>query len=70
MLTEEERDRQAVQELGRNWAEAVRRRDVDRHLELVTDDVVFMPANAPAVVGRAALEQAYRAIFDADERVE
>lgn len=58
-----ERDRQAIQQLGRDWAEAVHHRDVDRLLDLVTDDVVFMPANAPSVVGRAALEQSYRAFF-------
>ena len=63
MLTDEERDRQAIQELGRNWEEAVRRKDVDLLLELVTDDVVFMPGNAPSVVGRAALKQAYGAMF-------
>jgi ketosteroid isomerase-like protein len=63
VLEDEERDRQAVEGIGRDWAEAVRHRDVDRLLDLVTEDVVFMPPNAPSVVGRAALEQAYRAFF-------
>ena len=61
MQQDEERARQAILKLGQDWVEAVHHRDVDRLLHLVTDDVVFMPANAPSIVGRAAVEQAYRA---------
>ena len=67
MRNDEERDRAAIQELGQDWVEAVHRGDVDRLLDLVTDDVVFMPHNAPSIVGRAAVEQAYRAVFAAFE---
>ena len=41
--------------------------DVDRLLDLLTDDVVFMPHNAPSIVGRSAVEQTYRAVFAAFE---
>ena len=58
-----ERDRQAIRQLGRDWAEAVQHKDIDRLLDLVTDDVVFMPANAPSLVGRSALGQTYRAFL-------
>ena len=58
-----ERDRQAIRQLGRDWVEAVQHKDIDRLLDLVTDDVVFMPANAPSLVGRSALGQTYRAFL-------
>ena len=64
---DEERDREAIRQLGQEWVEAVHHGDVDRLLDLVTDDVVFMPANAPSIVGRAAVAQAYRATFAAFE---
>ena len=67
MLHDEERDREAIRQLGQDWVEAVHRGDVDRLLDLVTDDVVFMPHDAPSIVGRAAVEQAYRAVFAAFE---
>ncbi len=67
MLSDEERDRAAIQQLGRDWVEAVRHGDIDRLLNLVTDDVVFMPHNAPSIVGRGAVEQGYRAVFAAFE---
>lgn len=38
-------------------------RNIDRILDLVTDDVVFMPPNALSIIGRTALEQTYREFF-------
>ena len=67
MLNDEERDREAIRQLGQDWVEAVHHGDVDRLLGLVTDDVVFMPHNAPSIVGQAAVEQTYRAVFAAFE---
>ena len=67
MTQDEVRDRAAIQQLGQDWVEAVHHGDVDRLLDLVTDDAVFMPHNAPSIVGRAAVEQAYRAVFAAFE---
>ena len=61
------RDRESIQQLGQDWVDAVHHGDVDGLLDLVTDDVVFMPANAPSIVGRAAVEQTYRAVFAAFE---
>ena len=67
MHQEEERDRAAIRQLGQDWVDAVHHGDVDRLLDLVTDDVVFLPHNAPSIVGRAAVEQSYRAVFAAFE---
>ena len=67
MTQDEVRDRAAIQQLGQDWVEAVHHGDVDRLLDLVTDDAVFMPHNAPSIVGRVAVEQAYRAVFAAFE---
>jgi len=63
MLKNEESDREAFLRLGQEWVEAVHHGDVDRLLDLVTDDVIFMPHNAPSIVGRTAVEQSYRAVF-------
>ena len=67
MPEDEERDRAAIRQLGQDWVEAVHHGDVDRLLDLLTDDVVFMPHNAPSIVGRSAVEQTYRAVFAAFE---
>jgi ketosteroid isomerase-like protein len=39
-------------------------------LSLVTDDVVFLPPNAPAINGRRAVEAMYRAFFAQFSKVE
>lgn len=56
-------DEQSIRRLGDEWEKAVEARDLDRILSLVTDDVVFMPPGAPAIEGKRALEETYRAFF-------
>ena len=63
MPSDRERDLEAIQALGQTWTDAMKHSDIDRLLELVTEDAVFMPPNAPSIVGRPALAQAYRVVF-------
>ena len=54
------------------WIAAVKAKDVDRLLSLLTEDAVFMHPNRPAVIGRAAnradLVTAFEK-FQVDQRV-
>jgi uncharacterized protein (TIGR02246 family) len=58
-----EEDRAAIRRLGEEWSAAMRAKDVDRLLTLVTDDVVIMPSNMPSVVGKNAVGEMLRAFF-------
>lgn len=58
-----EDDREAIRRLGEEWGAAVEAKDLDRLLNLVTDDVVFMPHGAPSIVGKQALRETYLALF-------
>jgi uncharacterized protein (TIGR02246 family) len=59
-----EEDRRAILKLGESWGEAMRGRDIARLLSLVTDDVIFMPANMPSVEGKKAVAAMFRDFFD------
>lgn len=52
-----EEDVAAIRQLLDGFAAAELAGDWDRALEYVADDVVAMPANQPAIVGRAALRE-------------
>jgi uncharacterized protein (TIGR02246 family) len=56
-------DRRAILRLGKMWEEAMRRQDVSALLELVTNDVLFMPPNMPSVRGKAAVAEMFRVFF-------
>lgn len=57
-------DLQAIERQRRLWTEAVNARDVDRHLELVTEDVVWLPPGRPPVSGKAGLAGLLRPVFE------
>ena len=48
-------DRDALQALSDRSVSLVLDRDWDAFLELLTDDVVFLPPDEPAVIGKAAV---------------
>ena len=50
-----EADRQAIGRVREQEIATLISGDVEKHLALVTDDVVLMPPNAPAVVGKEAV---------------
>lgn len=57
---DEQGDLDAIKRLDEEWGVAVRAKDIDRILDLITEDVVFMPANSPSVSGKAAVREIYQ----------
>jgi uncharacterized protein (TIGR02246 family) len=53
----------AIHELSKGWIEAVKAKDLDRLLTLVTDDVIFLPSSGPPIKGKDAVGGLYRALF-------
>jgi uncharacterized protein (TIGR02246 family) len=56
-------DEQAIRAVHRAWGEAGQDREVDRILELVTDDCVFLMPGAPPVQGKTAVRGVYEQMF-------
>ena len=61
--TGDEADRNAILALVENYHRATRAKDVDTILELVAEDVVFLPSSSPPIKGREEVEKMYRAFF-------
>lgn len=59
----EEADKNAILTLVDRWRLATEANDVDAILEMVTDDVVFLPSSMPPVTGKKAVEEMYRAFL-------
>jgi uncharacterized protein (TIGR02246 family) len=56
-------DEDAIRRLSDDWASAVKAKDLDRILDMVTDDVVFLPPGAPEVRGKPAVAELYSGLF-------
>ena len=54
-------DEREIRHVVVTWMEATRAGDVDQVLELMTDDVVFLVAGRPPMIGKAAFAAASRA---------
>lgn len=63
-------DREAISKLTEDWLAAVRAKDVDRLKEMVTDDVVFLPAGVPPIRGKQAVEAMYNSFLPQFSNVE
>jgi uncharacterized protein (TIGR02246 family) len=61
--TGDEADRNAILMLLDKWRLATRAKDIHAILELVTDDVVFLPSSVPPIKGKEAVGEMYRAFF-------
>lgn len=61
--TADEADRKAILMLLDKWREATRAKNIDAILELVTDDVVFLPSSVPPIEGKGAVEEMYGTFF-------
>jgi uncharacterized protein (TIGR02246 family) len=59
----EEADRNAILGLLNRWRLATRAKDINAILQLVTDDVVFLPSSVPPIKGKKEVEKLYRAFF-------
>lgn len=62
-------DEQAIRDLVAEWTRATLAADVDRVLQLMTEDVEFYVPGQPIMRGRAAFEKNLRAVL-ASHRVE
>src|SRR5690242_6289283 len=58
-----ETDRNAILALLDRWHLATRAKDIHAILELVADDVVFLPSSVPPIKGKEEVERMYRAFF-------
>jgi uncharacterized protein (TIGR02246 family) len=70
LITGQGRDIKAIHRLTGEWAEATTSKDIPKLLSLLSDDVVFLPAGALPVKGKAAVEAMYRMLFAQFSRVE
>lgn len=64
-------DESAVRRAHRDYVEAINANDLDRVMDMMTEDVVFLAAGAPPYVGKAAIRpwvagylQAYKTHWD------
>lgn len=55
---------QAIEHQRKQWIAAVNARDVDRYLEVLTEDIVWLPPGQPALSGRGAFESWVRPFFE------
>ncbi|BES73573.1 SgcJ/EcaC family oxidoreductase [Marinobacter nanhaiticus D15-8W] len=53
-------DEQAIRQLVRTWIDATREGDIDAVLSLMADDVVFLVAGQPPMVGKETFAKAAR----------
>ncbi len=58
-------DEQAIAEVLNSYQDALNRSDTDAAIRLYTSDGVFMPQHSPSSVGREAVREAYKKVFDA-----
>jgi uncharacterized protein (TIGR02246 family) len=61
--TGDEADRNAILALVERWHRATRAKDMHAILELVAEDVVFLPSSLPPIKGKEEVEKMYRAFF-------
>ncbi len=58
-----ENDEQAIRTLVETWLQATREGNVDKVLDLMTEDVVFLVPGQPPMAGRQAFGEALRAVL-------
>jgi uncharacterized protein (TIGR02246 family) len=56
-------DASAIRRASADWLDAEHEQDLGGLLRLVTNDVVFLRPNAPALEGRQAVEDLYRTVW-------
>src|ERR1700739_1935211 len=56
-------NRNAILAVLDRWRLATAARNIDALLELLEDDIVFLPSSLPPIQGKAQVEQMYRTFF-------
>ena len=54
-------DEQEIRELVKNWMAATKNGDIETVLDLMTEDVVFLVAGRPPMIGKSAFAAAAQA---------
>ena len=60
---DDEADRSVILMLLDRWRLATKAKDIHAILELVADDVVFLPSSMPPIKGKEEVEKMYQAFF-------
>jgi uncharacterized protein (TIGR02246 family) len=63
-------ERGAIERFTAEWSTAMKAKDVERLVSMVTEDVVFLPPGFPPIRGRQAVEAMYRSFFPQFRSVE
>ena len=66
----EEADRKAILALVDRWRSATRAKNIQAILELVADDVVFLPSSVPPIKGREEVGKMYQTFFPRYREIE
>ena len=61
--TDEDAEREVILQLLEKWRLATAAKDIETILDLVAEDVVFLPSSLPPIRGKEAVEAMYRAFF-------
>ena len=56
-------DEEAIRNLSRDFVAAVRAKNLEAVLDMVTDDAIFLPPGAPEVRGKQAIAEMYSGFF-------
>jgi len=64
LAAEEEAAREAIEEMAEQWDAAMNAGDYEAVADLFTDDGIQMGADAPALVGKAAIRNAMKTDFE------
>ena len=59
----DEADKNAILLIVGRWRAATKAKNIDAILELVDDDVVFLPSTLPPIRGKKEVERMYRTFF-------
>ena len=51
---------QAIHQFTEDWPAATKAKDINRLIDMVTDDVVFLPAGLPPIRGKEAVRGMYQ----------
>jgi ketosteroid isomerase-like protein len=63
MSTEESKDQKAAELVVRKYMEFLHSADTESIMKLYDEDAVFLPADAPTIVGKAKIRESYIAGF-------
>jgi uncharacterized protein (TIGR02246 family) len=71
LQTDQDRnDRRAILELGADWMAAMNGKDIAKLMDMLAEDIVFLPPGFPPIRGKQAVEAMYKGFFEQFSKVE